>query len=174
MTKDEIKKMVAYLRTYYPNFLEDADISMAVTAWHDIFKGEDKDIVAIATKNYVKTNKYPPTVAGILEQIDLIKNPQTDDELFSLIVKATKNGTYGAVEEFNKLPEECKAFVGSPSGLKDLALLDSGTMSTIVRGQFLKRVGSIKQHQTVQNGLPGAVRQAIASAKLLTEGVDND
>ena len=74
---------------------------------------------------------------------------------------AAANGLYHAEEEFKKLPPECQSFLGSPAALKDLAQADTGTMNTIVKGQFLKRVSEIREHQTVQNGLPAEVRQAL-------------
>ena len=78
-------------------------------------------------------------------------------------------------EEFEKLPPECQSFVGSPASLKELAQIDTGTMNTIVKGQFLKRVEAIKEHQEVQRGLPAEVRRAIEESKLrMLEGVNDD
>ena len=172
MTKDEVRAMMKYFNSVYKNFYEGANIGDVLEIWADFFKDENKDLVAMACKNYVRSNQYPPTIAGIMEQMRLLKEKETDTDLWAMIQKAARNGTYGAEEEFNKLPPECQSFIGNPSTLKELAQIDSNTMNTIVKGQFLKRVEAIKEHQEVQRGLPAEVRQAIEASKMkmLQEG----
>lgn len=176
MTKDEVRAMMMYLDAAYRHFYEGANQSNVLDVWADVFKDEDKDIVARACRNYVKNNQYPPTVAGIMEQVKLIKNPETDTDLWILIEKAARNGTYNSAEEFAKLPPECQSFIGDAAALKDLAQTDMGTMNTVVKGQFLKRVEAIKQHQEVQRGLPMDVKKAIQESKMrmLEEGESYD
>ena len=170
MTRDDTKKLIMYLRMFYTDFCEGMNLTDVANVWHDIFRDEDGTIVAQAARNYVKTNKFPPTVAGIMEQLDLIKRTDTDADLWKMIQKAVSNGTYGAVEEFDNLPSECKAFIGSPSALRDMAQIDIGTMNTIVKGQFLKNVRAIRNHQQVQKGLPLEVKMAIEKAQSIANG----
>lgn len=173
MTKEETIRIMEYFQAAYKGFYEGKDTQPVLTVWHDALADEDPRIVSQAAKNYVRTNEFAPTVAGLLKQIDLIKEPRGDTDLWAMINKAASNGLYHAEEEYKKLPPECQAFVGSPSALKDLAQTDVGTMNTIVKGQFLKRVEAIREHQTVQKGLPLEVRQAIEESKrrmLLEEG----
>lgn len=172
MTRDDTKKMILYLRTAFKGFCEDANLTDVVNVWHDAFKDEDVHIVSQATRNYTKTSIYQPTIAGIQEQINLIKEPETDTELWDRITKAARNSAYGSVEEFNKLPEVCQHFLGSPAALKDIGQIDSGTLQTVVKGQFVKVAPRIREHQEVQKGLPMEVRQAIEASKMkmLMEG----
>jgi len=172
MTKEDTKKMLMYLRTAFPGFLEDMNLTDVVNVWHDAFMNEDVRVVSEATRNYAQSSRYAPTIAGIFEQIKLIKMPASNDDLWALIEKAARNGAYNSAEEFNRLPEECQAFLGSSSALKELAMADMGTMNTIVKGQFMKRVDAIREHREVQRGLPVEVRKAIAESQvmLLQEG----
>lgn len=165
MTREDTKKLIFYLKMGYPSFCDDKNLAMMVDVWFDAFRDEDTVVVSQAAKNYVKSNHYTPTIAGLFEQINLIKSPNTDTDLWGLIYKAASNGTYNSEEEFNKLPPECQSFLGSPSALKDLAMTDTGTMNTVVKGQFLKRVEAIREHQAVQRGLPSEVRAAITESK---------
>ena len=165
MTKDQTKQIIAYFNVAYRGFCDKSDMREVLTVWYDAFAEEDASIVSAAAKNYVKTNVFPPTVAGLQKQIDMIKNASTDTDMWSLIYKAASNSMYNSDEEFKKLPPECQSFVGSASALKDLAQTDVGTMNTVVKGQFLKRIEDIKQHKEVQKGLPAEVRQAIAESK---------
>ena len=172
MTKEQTIKLMEYFQVTYKGFYEGKDTKAVLTVWYDALRDENPTIVSQAARNYVRQNEYPPTIAGIFKQIDLIQQPETDTDLWALIEKAARNGTYNSVEEFNKLPPECQSFVGSPEALKDIAQADIGTLNTIVKGQFLKRVEAIKQHQRVQNGLPAEVRRALEESKLrmLMEG----
>lgn len=171
MTREEIIKLMQYFEAAYKGFYEGKDTKAVVAVWHDALKDEAPEIVSEAARNYVKTSEYTPTVAGLMKQIDLIKEPYTGADLWNLIDLAAKNGIYNAAAEFEKLPPECQAFLGSPSELKDLARADCGTMNTVIKGMFLKRVEDIKEHQTVQNGLPTEVRAAIEeSHRKLLEG----
>lgn len=173
MTKEDTKKMLAYLWTAYPGFLDGLNLTAAVNVWNDAFKEEDVRIVSKAVSNYVKTVPYTPTIAGIQKQIDIIKESQTDTDYWALIQKAIGNSIYNSKEEFEKLPEVCKSFVGSASALRDMAQADTGVINTVVKGQFLKRVEAIREHQNVQKGLPVSVVMALAESKML-EGETDD
>lgn len=166
MTRDEVKGMIMYLRSAYKGFCEGMNITDVVNVWYDQFKNEDAAVAQQATRNYTRSSEYPPTIAGIYEQINLIKQENTDAQLWDCIAKAARNSTYGSAEEFEKLPEVCKQFVGSPAGLKDLGQLDAGTLQTVVKGQFIKTAPQIREHRNVQMGLPAEVRQAIETAKV--------
>ena len=167
MTREETKKMILYLHMAYREFCGDKDLTTLVNIWHDAFKDYDVKIVQQAAKNYVKTNEFTPTIAGVMKQINLICKTETDTELWALIQKAAKNGIYNAKEEFEKLPPECQSFVGRPETLREYALLDSATFETVVKGQFLKRIEEIRNHQKIQKGLSEEVRKAIEERRLL-------
>lgn len=167
MTREEVIRMLKYFNLAYKGFYEGSNVTEVANVWFDAFKDEDIRVMGIAAKNYVKSNDFAPTIAGLTRQINLIKDKDTNADLWEHIAKAARNSTYNSVEEFEKLPEACKSFVGSAGSLKELGLVDTGTMNTIVKGQFLKRVEAIKEHQTVQKGLPMEVRKAIEESKTL-------
>jgi Loader and inhibitor of phage G40P. len=167
MTREQTKKMILYLHMAYRDFCGDKDLTSVVNIWHDAFKDYDVKIVEIAAKNYVKTNEFAPTIAGIMKQIRQISKTETETDLWALIQKAASNGIYNSAEEFEKLPPECQSFIGSADALKELSQIDMATMETVVKGQFLKRVEAIQSHQEVQKGLPAEVRQAIEERRML-------
>ena len=167
MTREETKKMILYLHMAYRDFCGDKDLTSVVNIWHDAFKDYDVKVVEIAAKNYVKTNEFAPTIAGVMKQIRQISKTETETDLWALIQKAASNGIYNSAEEFEKLPPECQSFVGSADALKELSQIDMATMETVVKGQFLKRVEAIQSHQEVQKGLPAEVRRAIEERRML-------
>lgn len=166
MTRQELITIMKYFQTVYPGFYQGANQTQVADAWLDAFGEYDAKLVQLAAKNYVKTNEFAPTIAGIMKQIRQISKTETETDLWALIQKAASNGIYNSAEEFEKLPPECQSFVGSADALKELSQIDMATMETVVKGQFLKRVESIQSHQEVQKGLPAEVRQAISAAKM--------
>ena len=167
MTREETKRMILYLHMAYRDFCKDRDLTSVIDIWHDAFKEYDVKVMGIAAKNYVKTNEFAPTIAGIMKQIRQISKTEAETDLWALIQKAASNGLYNSAEEFEKLPPECKSFIGSADALKEMSQIDMATMETVVKGQFLKRVEAIQNHQEVQKGLPGEVRQAIEERRML-------
>lgn len=167
MTRQDIITLMKYFQTAYSGFYKGANQTQVVDVWFDAFGEYDTKIVQQAAKNYVKTNEFAPTIAGVMKQVNLICKTETDTELWALIQKAAKNGIYNAKEEFEKLPPECQSFVGRPETLREYALLDSATFETVVKGQFLKRIEEIRNHQKIQKGLSEEVRKAIEERRLL-------
>jgi hypothetical protein len=174
MEKYETNQLMKLLSITYPNTYKDftdAQKIETMTLYYDFFGGYETDIVVQALKNYIKVNQYPPTIAGLQEQIDHLTGSKTAAaELWNAIAKACKNSCYGAVVEFEKLPTECQKWLGGPSALKDLALVDPQIFATVVRGEFLKSIGKIQDREEAVKGLPDEVRRAINQSRMQLEG----
>lgn len=169
MLRGETNQLMKILSVAYPNTYRDFTDSQKIEtmqAYYDFFGEYETPIVVQALRNYIKRNQFPPTIAGLQEQIDLILNVgETANELWNLVEKATRNGLYGHAEEYARLPEPCQRWLGTSASLKELAQLDSGTLNTVIRGQFLKTVGQIKESVETQRALPQEVRAVIQQAK---------
>ena len=165
MTRDETKQILGYLQCAYPSAFGGDNLTATVNVWWDAFGDIDFKILKHAVKNFVKWSKYAPTIAGIQEQIDLITSEETNVDLWGRLHKAISNGIYGAKEEFEKLPPECKRFLGTAEVLKELAQSDSATINTVVKGQFMKRIDELQKHENVKSGLPDELKAVIAQSK---------
>lgn len=169
MNRQEFGSLIAVVRGVYldEKFLSD---SGAAEIWYSVLKDLDFAEVKVAVTKLAITSRWTPTIADIMAQIKLLRETVADSngdtELWDLVVKASKNSTYGAVEEFNKLPRECQRFLGSPTVLKDFGQIDPSTLQTVVKGQFLKTIKAIKNHTEYSEGLPMEVKQAIEESKV--------
>lgn len=70
MTRDETKKILAVLKTAYPYFYgkqTDAELSAAVNLWYAALGEFEYSFISAGLKTLVRTAKFPPTVAGVLE-----------------------------------------------------------------------------------------------------------
>lgn len=165
MTRDETKQILGYLQCAYPSAFGGDNLTATVNVWWDAFGDIDFKILKHAVRNFVKSSKYAPTIAGIQEQIDLITSEETNVDLWGRLHKAISNGIYGAKEEFEKLPPECKRFLGNAEVLKELAQSDSATINTVVKGQFMKRIDALEKHEKVQSGISDELKSVIARSK---------
>lgn len=148
MKKDETKQILEILKVAYPRNYANITQQGAreiLSLYYDIFKEVPTETVVMALKNYIKANKYPPSIAGLWEQVELLNDDNTTETLWAAIEKAVRNSGYHSAEEFDKLPDECKQFVGSAKSLKELGQMDGGTLNTVTKGQFIRSVGDIKR-----------------------------
>lgn len=166
MTKTETGKILALMREMFP---QGKDITAeTIKAWHWLIGECDYAIAEQAVKELaMKYEGYSfPAPAHLIEEIRLISGNKADyGKLWDALVRAAKNSTYGAKEEFEKLPPDVQRFLGSPTVLKDFGLIEPNVLQTVVKASFNKTMPKIVEQREVQERLPDEIRQAITEAK---------
>ena len=126
MTFKEFGYIADAIKTYFPrdNVLP---TEHAMSLWYEGLKDLPYQIVSIALKKYVQTNKFSPTIADIREQAEQLNqnNQKTDlneNEAWTLVLKAIQRSGYYSEEEFAKLPKIIQRTIGSSSRLREMAL----------------------------------------------------
>jgi hypothetical protein len=69
MTFAQTGKMLAQLSAVYPARLMPDINENTIKIWADLLKDVDDKQALDATREWIQTNKYPPTIADIREQI---------------------------------------------------------------------------------------------------------
>lgn len=178
MNREEIKQTIKILSMAYPRAYRDMSTEEKqgmLSLWEMHFSEAPKVVMSEAIKNYTAVNEYPPTIAGLKKQVDMILRDGDDKaELWKAIIKAAGNSSYNYVEEFEKLPEPCKKFVGTPNALKEFGVMDTGTLNTVIKGQFYKQVDEIMERQEVQEKLPPKIKQMLSQSNLIEERREDD
>lgn len=168
MEKKDVITALATMRQTYPRFYQTMQSSEAAEAvvniWYEIFKDDDVTLFNRAILTLFQTLEFPPTIADVRKQMSKMveaynNEPSAMDE-YNAIRKAIKSSTYYSSENFEKLPEIAKKFVGSPMQLKEWATSENFN-EDVLRGQFLKQYEVLKERQ----------RCASIVAKLGTEKV---
>ena len=113
--------MLACLKAAYPNSYKDItknDANEMIVLYQRQFATYDSNLVMIAVEEMIGMNAFPPSIAEIKDKIrDLTAEKKLPTDLWASLKKAIRNSAYHSVEEFEKLPEECKMFIKSPSQL---------------------------------------------------------
>lgn len=173
MTRDETRRILAVLRTAYPNFyrnVSDSDITATINLWTSMFEDDDPRLVAAAVKSIIVASnwEFPPNIGTIKEQMrKLIQDDDLSEmEAWAKISAACRNGIYGAQEEFDKLSPTLQRIVGSPQQLSEWALLDADSLQSVVASNIQRSFRTVQQREREQAKLPQEVQALLQSIRM--------
>lgn len=135
MTKQETAKILMVLTGAYGK--PQADDS-TISVWSTLLAKEHHDDVMAAVMYIIEnntTNGFMPTVPQIKETIRKMWGSRTIDsaKLIQEIEMAARNSTYNYMFEYNRLSDQAKKIVGSPSALQEYAHMSHDRMIEDVR-----------------------------------------
>lgn len=166
MNQKETIAVLAVLKTAYPQFyrgLSPQELQETVTLWSEMFAAEDFQVVKAAVKAHIATDAkgYPPHIGAIKEAIRKITQPDemSEMEAWGYVASALRNSGYNSVTEFDKLPPVVRRIVGSPSQLREWAMMDSDTVQSVVQSNFMRSYRARAQHEREYLALPENVRE---------------
>lgn len=164
MIREETVEVIHTICDCYPNFKPE-DLSRTINAWQVMLEEYSCEQVAVALKAYITsdTSGFAPSVGEIVAKIQLVSQPQELDGMaaWGLVSKALRNGTYGAVEEFNKLPPLVRQAVGIPGNLKNWATSDYQTIETVIQSNFLRTYETVVKRANEINRMPDNIKSLI-------------
>ena len=176
MTTEEIRTVLAVLKRTYPSSFKDMteeDVRETVKLWKMMFEHEDVAMVNAAVVALISTRTvgYTPVIGEICQKLRELKAPDSmsDQDAWSLVSRACRNGYYGYQEEYNRLPPDVQKAVGRPEQLHEWSLVDSDTLETVVASNFRKTYKTVLQRQEDLLRIPDSVRERLygANAHLL-------
>lgn len=166
MTKEQVGKLLITIQAYYPNY-NPPDKKIAINAWYVMLAEYPEDLVLQALRACIATNTsgFAPDVGQIMSKIQTISQPQELNEMeaWSLVSKALRNGYYGAVEEFNKLPPLVQKAVGSPDNLRNWAQTDSESIENVVQSNFMRTYRTVVNRAKEYQKMPKDIQALIKS-----------
>lgn len=164
MTKEQVGKLLMTIQAYYPNY-NPPDKKIAINAWYVMLAEYPEELVLQALRACIATNTsgFAPDVGQIMSKIQTISQPQELDGMaaWGLVSKALRNGTYGAAEEFNKLPPLVRQAVGMPDNLKNWATSDYQTIETVIQSNFLRTYETVIKRANEINRMPDNIKSLI-------------
>ena len=144
MTEAETKKVLAVLRGAYPNFYRGMgkdELLGVVALWTEMFADDPYPEVAAAVKRLIASDVkgFPPVIGQVKEQLRRLTAPaaMSENEAWALVRRAIRNGTYGAAEEYAKLPPVIQSLL-RPEDLSAWAVLDEATVDSVVQSNFMR------------------------------------
>lgn len=170
MTIVETGKVMAVLRGAYPAFYKDMskeEAKQIVLLWAEMFSDDPVELVAAATKALIASDDkgFPPHIGAVKAMLQKLTQPKTmtEAEAWEIVAKAVRRSGYQSAEEFNKLPEDIRALVGSASQLKEWAMMDADTVQSVVASNFQRSYKVRAKQNAEYAAIPSDVKAIIAS-----------
>ena len=164
MTREQVGKLLMTIQAYYSNY-NPPDKEITLNAWYEMFAEYPEELVLQALRACIATNTsgFAPDVGQIMSKIQTISQPQELDGMaaWGLVSKALRTGTYGAVEEFSKLPPLVKQAVGMPDNLKNWATADYQTIETVIQSNFLRTYETVVKRANELHRMPDNIKSLI-------------
>lgn len=143
MERDDVLRILTVLKVAYPNFykgMSKKEAEETILLYQDMFAGDNPQTVVIAVKELVNTLKFPPTIADIKGKIlELTRVKEDLTEAWEKVQRAISCGIYKSEEGFESLSPIGKKFIKTPSQLREIAMMDSDIVHSVVKGQFFKQ-----------------------------------
>ena len=180
MTRDETVKIIRIMCDCYPNY-KPSNLSETVDVWNMMLEEYSYSQISTALKTYVysDTSGFAPSIGQLINKLHEVQAPQELNEMeaWLLVGKALRNGTYGAVEEFNKLPPLVQKAVGSPDNLRNWAQTDSESIENVVQSNFMRTyrivVNRAKEYQKMPKDIQTLIENANRSSYSAQIGFEN-
>lgn len=176
MQRKEIIIILKKLKIAYPRFYADISKEEAedtILLWMDFFKDDNPSLVLESVNNLIVNFKYPPTIADIKEEMYKLTHKEVAPiELWAIAKKMISNGIYMTQKEFDEYPSEVKSFFGGLSGLKDIAVMDSNIVNSVIQSNFIKQVKIIQERQKQEDKMLPETKQRLEKlmSKALGDG----
>lgn len=166
MTKNEVVKLLMTIQTFYPNYqVENKEFT--INAWYSIIGDCDYKPMEKALRAYITTDTsgFAPSIGQLINKLHEVQSPQELNEMeaWLLVGKALRNGTYGAVKEFNKLPPLVQKAVGSPDNLRNWAQTDSESIENVVQSNFMRTYRTVVNRAKEYRKMPKDIQALIES-----------
>lgn len=164
MTRDETKVIIGAMMASYPNY-KPADLKMTVDTWTLMLEEYSYSEIQTALRTFISTDTsgFAPSIGQLIDQIHTVREMNHEENPMSAwdkVMDAIGNATYGANEEFEKLPDIAKQVLRSPSQLRMMATNEDFN-EDVEKALFMKTYAEMQKKQKQINRMPSEVKQMI-------------
>lgn len=187
MNRTETAKILALLQSEYPNSfskLTEEQMNLKLELWASEFVNDPFIAVYTALRMYMETGvQFAPNIGQIRKRMQLQKDQSelSEGEAWAMVSKACRNGSYGYMKEFSKLPPIVQKAVGRAEQLREWASMDESQVQTVVASNFMRSFRAEKERQNETDIYPPALKTMINQLKfaqkentLIDIGENND
>ena len=160
----------------YPNYKPN-NLSETVDVWNMMLENYSYEQVSVALKAYINSDisGFAPSIGQLIGKIQTISQPQELDGMtaWGLVSKALRNGTYGAVEEFNKLPPLVRQAVGMPDNIKSLIeKTNANSYKAQIEQKFQRDINTLQIKENAIIGQNTNAEEYIEAPKEIQDRID--
>lgn len=164
MTREETVKIIRIICGSFSNF-KPSDLSETVDIWNMMLDEYTYNQIAGALKSYILSDStgFAPSIGQLIAKVKTIEEPAqlNETEAWGLVSKAIRNGYYGAVEEFSKLPPLVQKAVGTPDNLRNWSQTNLESVETVIQSNFLRAYRVEAQRAAEISKMPSNIKTMI-------------
>lgn len=164
MTREETVKIIRIICGSFPNF-KPSDLSETVDIWNMMLYEYTYNQIAGALKSYILADStgFAPSIGQLIAKVKTIEEPAqlNESEAWGLVSKAIRNGYYGAVEEFSKLPPLVQKAVGIPDNIRNWSQTNIDSVETVIQSNFLRAYRVEAQRAAEISKMPSDIKTMI-------------
>lgn len=164
MTREETVKIIRIICGSFPNF-KPSDLSETVDIWNMMLDEYTYNQIAGALKSYILSDStgFAPSIGQLIAKVKTIEEPAqlNETEAWGLVSKAIRNGYYGAVEEFSKLPPLVQKAVGTPDNLRNWSQTNLESVETVIQSNFLRAYRAEAKRAAEISKMPSGIKTMI-------------
>lgn len=152
--------------SYKASGILDDDLSMSI--WYEMLKDIKYSDLSNALKQWIMTEKFPPSIADLRNGVNRILNGDKlgEMEAWNMVMKAIRNSAYNAKKEFDALPVSVQKAVGGPETLQEWALSESFN-EDVAMSHFIKAYKVSSDRETRDTVSAPALMDLIKERRLL-------
>jgi len=140
MTLEETAYIMRLLETCYPQYYKGFNLEekyQAAELWAAMFADDSLADVTAAVKAFIAADRkgFPPHIGAIKGYLHDRSSPAAG-EAWQLVRRALSHSIAHSKEEFGKLPPSVQRVVGSPSQLREWAMLEVSQVDTVIASNF--------------------------------------
>lgn len=165
MTRDETKQILMRIESTFPNWKPNGNLGFVIDTWAEYFGAFRYEDVLAALRAYVVTDRsgFAPSPGQLIGMLDMRNQGKDLNEMeaWALVSNALRNGTYGAEQEFAKLPGPVQKAVGSPSNLRNWAQTDMESVENVIQSNFMRSYRTVLKREQDLRKMPENVRELL-------------
>lgn len=128
MTRDEVIRIQMVIQAAYPNY-NPPDKTITADTWLVLLNDFTYEQVLAAVHAFIRTDKkgFAPSIGEVIDKLQLLSGEKEVNAVaaWTMVLKAIKNSTYHADEEYEKLPRIIQRVIGGPQRLTELATMEN-------------------------------------------------
>ena len=167
MTKDEVRMLLTLIQAEYPQSfvrLDERQMALKLELWTKEFANDDSNVVYAAARTLMSAGRdFAPNCGQIRDKMREFMEIDVLDEhaAWLLVSKATSNGRYGFKKEFEALPPDVQAVVGSPEQLRTWAGMEADTVESVVASNFMRAYRTRMNRKREFEKIPDDIKKMI-------------
>lgn len=171
MNRQEAIKLIFVMKATYPKHFQNAtteDISNMADAWSFHLSEYTYEQMSIGLKIYTvsDTRGFPPSPGQIIDcyrkSLESPEEEVTAAEAWEHVWKALQRLLWDKPEEeFDRLPKKVRKSIGSPSALKEMAMMDTEHLLIGEKARFIRQYDAYTEREKEYMKLPQTVRDRI-------------